>query len=288
MSRALVLAGGGVGGIAWEVGFLLGVQEASSAAATYLLTSDLILGTSAGATVAAQIAGGASLPDLFASQIAESTSEIEPQVDMALLVDMFGADADKPPIERLRRIGALAMGANTVSAQVRREVIESRLPAQVWPDRRLATTATDATSGEVVIFERDDKVPLVDAVAASCAVPGLWPTVAINGRRYMDGGVRSTGNALLARGHDEVIVLCPSPEPGSYLMGGSLVEELANLKDSAVLLPVFADSQSESALGSNPLSPATRAPAARAGRSQGQQSAHLISTLKQLAAQQAR
>jgi hypothetical protein len=54
---------------------------------------------------------------------------------MALLVDMFGADADKSPIERLCR--------NTVSAQVRREVIEARLPAPVWPDRRLAITATD-------------------------------------------------------------------------------------------------------------------------------------------------
>jgi hypothetical protein len=75
-------------------------------------------------------------------------------------------------------------------------------------------------------------------------------------------GVRSTANALLARGHDEVIVLCPSPEPGAYLMGGSLVEELANQKYSTVRPPVFADSQSESALGSNPVSLATRAPAA--------------------------
>lgn len=57
--RALVLAGGGLAGIAWETGVLRGIADESPAAARLLLDSDVLVGTSAGATVAAQISSGA-------------------------------------------------------------------------------------------------------------------------------------------------------------------------------------------------------------------------------------
>ena len=59
--RALVLGGGGVAGIAWETGILLGIADESPAAAQALLDSDVLLGTSAGSAVVAQIGSGLSL-----------------------------------------------------------------------------------------------------------------------------------------------------------------------------------------------------------------------------------
>jgi NTE family protein len=127
--------------------------------------------------------------------------------------------------------------------------------------------AVDAESGETVVFTKDSGVALVDAVTASCAVPGIWPPVTINGRRYIDGGVRSSTNADLAVGSDRVLVIIPSladqPDPFNRLN-----DEIELLKPATVLA-VYADAASVAAFGTNPLSPATRGPAARAGREVG-------------------
>jgi NTE family protein len=86
-------------------------------------------------------------------------------------------------------------------------VIVSRLPSHTWPDDRLVVVAVDAVSGERQVFTRASGVDLVDAVAASCAVPGVWPPATIGSRRSMDGGTYSTDNADLAVGYDRVLVL---------------------------------------------------------------------------------
>ncbi len=107
----------------------------------------------------------------------------------------------------LRRIGSRALAARTVSAGERRKVIASRLPVHTWPVQRRLVVAVDARDGERRTFDRTGAVDLVDAVAANCAVPGIWPTVDIGGRPYMDGGTYSTDNADLAIGFDRVLVL---------------------------------------------------------------------------------
>ena len=78
--RALVLAGGGLAGIAWETGILQGIADESPATAQALLDSDVLLGTSAGSTVAAQLGSGIGLDELFARQVAEESSELNPGV----------------------------------------------------------------------------------------------------------------------------------------------------------------------------------------------------------------
>ena len=70
-------------------------------------------------------------------------------------------------------------------------------------------TAVDAVTGEFTVFTADSGVDLVDAVAASCAVPGVWPPVTIGDRRFVDGGVRSPVNADLA----EVLARPSRPQP---------------------------------------------------------------------------
>lgn len=150
----LVLAGGGVAGIAWETGFLLGLQDKSPDTAAALLTADVLIGTSAGSTVSAQIASGVTLQELFDAQTAEATGEIDPKVDVEVLGQMF-VDAiagSQDRAEQLRLLGEAAMRADTVEPAVRRAVIEARLPNRLWPDRELRIPAINAQTGELRVF----------------------------------------------------------------------------------------------------------------------------------------
>lgn len=273
----LVLAGGGVAGIAWETGFLLGVQDKSPDAAAALLAADVLIGTSAGSTVTAQIAGGATLQELFDAQTAAATGEIDPEVDVEVLgqmfVDAIAGSADRS--EHLRALGEAAMAADTVEPAVRRAVIEARLPDRLWPERVLRIPAINAQTGELRVFGSADGVELIDAVGASCAVPGVWPVVMIEGDRYMDGGMASGSNVHLAADCDVVVVLSPAADPAPNLLGGSLREEIDAMTQSRVLA-IFADDAVVEAIGTNSLSPATRRPAAELGREQGRRTADEI------------
>jgi NTE family protein len=149
---------------------------------------------------------------------------------------------------------------------VRREAIAQRLPSHDWPKRVLRISAIDTATGELVSFDRSSGVSLVDAVAASCAVPGVWPPVTIGDRRYMDGGVGSTVNLALADDCDVIVALLPQGRstPSPF---GSATEEVDDLGGTA--FGVFADDESLAAFGANPLDPACRAPSALAGRALG-------------------
>ena len=111
---------------------------------------------------------------------------------------------------------------------------------------------------------------LVDAVAASCAVPGIWPPVTIGGSRYMDGGVRSPDNADLAAGFGRITVISPlgfdSPIPSPLPLRDVVARLRAEGSAVTVIVP---DAASAAAIGANPLDPATRTPASNAGRAQG-------------------
>jgi NTE family protein len=270
VNGALVLAGGGVAGIAWETGVLLGIQDAEPATAARLLGAPTVLvGTSAGAAVAAQLAAGTPLQRLFESQVADETAELFVDVDLASFAAMMAgvmAEASSPHDAR-RRIGAMALAADTPSLAARRAVIEARLDVRTWGGRSLMLTAVDAETGELRIFDRESRVDLVDAVMASCAVPGIWPVVEIDGRSYMDGGMRSGSNADLAAGADPVLIITPSPEQTP--MGPAVpLTELEALAPARVRV-VCADDASVASFGTNPLDPSTRKPAALAGRDLG-------------------
>jgi len=267
---ALVLAGGGVAGIAWEIGVLHGLEEAEPAAAAPVLDEGTVLvGTSAGSVVAAQIGGGTSLAALFEAQLAPESAELSVEFDAAAFMATMAAalDGAASAQEGRQRLGRLAREASTVPFDKRRGIIEARLPRHGWPSRRVLITSVDTESGELRVFDGDSGVPLIDAVAASCAVPGVWPTVEINGRHYMDGGTRSLANADLAAGAERVLILVPAPATLPH--GPALAQfELEALAPARIHM-VFADSDSIAAFGSNPLAPEVRRPAALAGRALG-------------------
>lgn len=275
--RALVLGGGGVAGIAWETGILRGIADEDPAAARALLDSDVLAGTSAGSAVVAQIGSGVSLPDLFARQVAETSAEIDPGVGIDAVTDLFLAalsDPDATLTQQRQRIGAVALATETVAEPVRRDVIAQRLAAHTWPDRVLRVTAIDTATGELVVFDRDSGVDLVDAVAASCAVPGAWPPVTIGEWRYMDGGIGSAINLDVADDCDVAVVLVPADASAPSPFGPGPAAEIAAFNGTA--LSMFADHTSLAAFGPNPLDPRCRIASAEAGRVQGRREAACV------------
>ncbi|MFF5228656.1 patatin-like phospholipase family protein [Dactylosporangium sp. NPDC000521] len=261
---ALVLGGGGVTGVAWEIGMVAGL----AAAGVDLTAADLVVGTSAGSVAGAQITSGRPLEELYERQLAPATGEIAAHFGVGTMLRYASAGL-RPGDDRqaLRRLGHAARTADTVPEQSRRDVIAGRLPRHDWPDTpRLLITAVDAETGEEVTFDRDSGVDLVSAVTASCAVPIVWPTVTIAGRRYMDGGSRSAANAHLARGYDRVIVLAPTT--ASLRRSGRVATELAELGPAVRSTVVTLDADARAAIGRNVLDPAKRATAAQAGRRQ--------------------
>ena len=281
--RGLVLAGGGLAGIAWETGILQGIADEAPEAARALLAADVLLGTSAGSAVAAQIGNGTALIELFAAQVADATREIDSGVNIADIIELFVTAMTTPGAtkeQKLQRIGVIALSTDTVAEAVRRDVIAHRLRSHVWPDRVLRVTAIDVATGELVILDRDSGVPLVDAVAASCAVPGAWPPVTIGERRFMDGGVGSTVNMAAASDCDAVVVLVPSSETAPSPFGDGAIAEIAAFGGDA--LSIFADDAAIAAFGVNPLDPACRIPSANAGREQGRREAARVARFLEL------
>ncbi|MDT7795612.1 MAG: hypothetical protein QOD59_5053 [Mycobacterium sp.] len=272
-----MLAGGGLAGIGWETGILRGIADQAPETAKALVDLDVLVGTSAGSTVAAQLGSGLGLDVLFDRQTAPSSTELNPDVGIDEITELFVAAMLTPnttTAEKLQKIGVVALSTQTVTEAVRRNVIAQRLPSHEWPDRVLRISAIDTATGELVAFDRSSGVGLVDAVAASCAVPAVWPSVTIGEHRYMDGGVGSSVNMALADDCDVAVVLVPSGRSTPSPFGGGAAEEVDAFGGSA--FGVFADDESIAAFGPNPLDPACRKPSALAGRQQGRRIAAAV------------
>lgn len=265
---ALVLGGGGITGIAWEVGLLAGLAEHG----VDLSDADLVVGTSAGSVVGALLTSGADLQELFARQLDPPVAEPLARMGARSMLRWGWAMArSRDPQQARMRIGRMALAAATVPEAQRREVIGSRLGALPWPDRSLLVTAVDATSGEFVVFDRasrvgDVPVSLLDAVSASCAVPGVYPPITIGTRRWIDGGVRSATNADVAVGYERIAVLAPITRGFRRSQGADV--EVAALREQASVALVAPDADARRAIGSRVLDPSRRGPAAQAGRAQ--------------------
>jgi NTE family protein len=261
--KALVLAGGGITGIGWELGILAGLAELG----VDLSDADVVVGTSAGSVVGAQLTSGIPVQKLYDEQLREATGEISARIGPAVLLRFAIAGLLPGSDQKARaRLGKFALAAKTVDESDRIAVIEERLPQKDWPERKLLITAVEAHTGELKVFDRDSGVSLVNAVAASCAVPVVWPPVTIDGHRYMDGGARSVANADLAKGCGRVVVIAPIT--ASLRRSGRISEQLAKLGQHLHSVVISPDADAKEAIGRNVLDPAHRAASALAGRAQ--------------------
>ena len=101
-----------------------------------------------------------------------------------------------------------------VSTEPLRETIRRSCPTGWAPHPAFQAVATDYATGRRVVFggpSGASKADLADAVAASCAIPGFYRSVAIAGRRYVDGGMRSGSNLDVLAGEPLDLVLCVNP-----------------------------------------------------------------------------
>jgi NTE family protein len=279
--RALVLGGGGSTGNAWLIGVIAGL----TAAGLDVTEADLIIGTSAGSTAAAQITGAAPTELLAAIVAAAPQPRTGPdgseggRASIGRVADQMRRTSEiiaaaEDAADMRRRLGAAALeldAASDGSRQTRwRATVAARLPSQRWPERTVLITAVDAHTGEPVAFDRHSGVDLVDAVAASCASGFAYR---IGGSRYIDGGYRrSSENADLAAGYGRVLVLSPfggrtrAPlEWGMHL--AAQVDELR--AGGSSVETIFPDGDSEHMFGANAMDLSLRPPAARAGYDQG-------------------
>lgn len=270
--RALVMGGGGTVGIAWETGLAAGLLEQG----VHLGEADLIIGTSAGSVVGAQLAAGYD-PRLVLQMHRAMAGAVSGQAERAafdaeVLGEVFarwGSAGEMSPEVR-RELGALALKAKTVPEDTYIGTIAQVTGVPEWPERRLLLTAVDAGSGEFVVWERGGAAPLERAVAASCCVPGIFPPVTIDGRRYVDGGVRSGTNADLAEGCGVAVIIAPLGErqfPHGRL---AMEQEIALLRAGGGTVElVLPDAESLEAFGPDMMDASRIVPAAEAGYRQG-------------------
>jgi NTE family protein len=274
-TRALVLGGGGVTGIAWEIGVLSGLLSAG----VDLRNADVVIGTSAGAYVGAAYASGYDIDQLLAEQLQASDAEVATVVSEATVTEWLeafgvgGADRAKVGAE----FGKIAKAhPEPISLERRRAVVEARLVVREWPTA-LRVTAIDADTGELHVFDSQSGVALLDAVSASSAVPGVWPLEHINDRAWIDGGTVSTANTTLADGYDPVLAIAPMPWAFGEIPGAA--DDVAAMSENAAVMLTSPDERSTAAIGPNPFDPERRGAAASAGREQGVEVAGAVGVL---------
>ena len=267
--KALVLGGGGVTGVAWEIGLLLGLAEHG----VDLGDAGLMVGTSAGSVTAAQVLSGVPLGDLYAAQLAGATREIAAGLGLGGVLQ-YGVAAFWPGGRAKGRawLGRRSLKVTAVTEAERRAVIAQRIGHDDWPATPLRIAAVEAMTGATTVFDQHSGVSLIDAVGASCAVPLVWPPATVNGVRYVDGGIRSVANVDLAAGCDRVVVIAPIAV-GFRRADRPAVQAAALGVPHVVIAPT---AEARSRMGRNPLDPAFRAPAAEAGRAHAAQEAEKV------------
>ncbi|WP_051751282.1 patatin-like phospholipase family protein [Streptosporangium amethystogenes] len=207
VERAVVLGPGGMVGTAWMAGLAGGLRRDG----VDLADADLVVGTSAGAIVGAVLTTGQDLDRLAALPPSADPDGATPKENPDRLAEVFAVlgDPSLEPAAARRRVGRLALAAETGTEHAHVTQISSLIAAREWPDRRLLIIAVDIETGEPQVWDRDGGAPLPAVVASSCAMPGIYPPITVNGRRYMDGALRSGSNADLASDARMLVVVEP-------------------------------------------------------------------------------
>lgn len=261
--RGLILGGGGVVGLAWEIGILHGL---ASAGVTFT-DADEVIGTSAGAFAGAALFDSRGLGWAFDRQMTEAVDEISadfpPEVIEALtsILQTYWHD----PEEAGRRLGIFSLDAKTVDTEARMAVVRDRLGTDQWPSDRLRFTAIDADSGKLHLLDSKSGLDIASAAAASGAAPGIWPVVEAAGRQWIDGGSVSSANEHFAENFDACLVISPMTLDLLVTPMKSRLEALSKT-NSLLISP---DEKSAAAIGANPFDASRRPAAAQAGYEQG-------------------
>jgi NTE family protein len=278
--HALALAGGGLVGIGWEVGVILGLKDAGVAIGEW----DRIVGTSAGSVVGASL-GSSDGPERLAAtdwiaygqELAQYMAGLDREA-VARIDGLWFGSPDGPDQATSAEIGRLARAAMTGTPDRFEGAIAAILPDATWP-AALSITAIDAEDGSLRVLDAGSGVPLARAVAASCSVPGVFPPVSIDGRLYIDGGVRSGSGLDLASGFSSVVGVAPVRQDGHGER--QLIAESAALAAlGTTVLLVRPTSGADVVLPTDSLDPTRLPDAVRAGREAGRAQARAVQALE--------
>ena len=269
-SRALVLGGGGPVGIAWEAGLLAGLADEG----VDVRGADLVLGTSAGSVVGSAVAAGVELESVAELQRKPGPSGTPPDVSKVVAFFARFPATGEPSIELRQEIGRYALAAKTQDEEQFVARMAASLPPGDWPDR-FACTAVDAETGEFRVWRKSDGVELRRAVASSCAVPGIFPAVTIQGRKWMDGGMRGSLNVDQAAGHERVLAVAviPAVAARQRLLVRFEAEAATVRAAGGEMMLLAPDDAASAAFGPNLMDASRRAAVMEAGREQGRKEA---------------
>ena len=279
-ARALVLGGGGAVGVGWQTGLVTGLREAG----VDLAGAEAIVGTSAGALVGALLSSGRDVTGALTTLAALGQSIDRDALaagDVAFLRARRQARLDTDPRQALRTVGRAAQEASAPPEDVYLGMFGT-LDGTAWP-AGFRCTAIDTDAGDLVVWDQGSGVPLLHAVAASCSIPMLFPTVTIKGRHYMDGGILNPLNATAAPPADVLLVLSCQPLASQGAGAGSALAasaatpdaELAQLRETRRLVAVDPDF-SDTGAPANGMDPNSAILALRIGKRQAEREASAI------------
>lgn len=272
-----MLAGGGYVASSWEIGLITGIADAG----LDLRDADLLVGTSAGARVAVDLASGRALEDIYQGRVgaAGPTGDAGARIDWARI--RHGVEAAKQgggdTADILRRYGELALAVAPPMAADRRAEVAAQLSLAAWPTQPLLIAVVNAETGERRAFDAESGVDLMDAVIATTASFGAAP-VQFEGHNYIDGGYHSSDNADLAIGCDRVLILALRSPPQAMRLLPIEVSVGALRAAGAEVEVIHPDDETIAALTATggQMNPASGKPAAIAGRLQGQRVAERV------------
>ncbi len=283
-SRALVLAGAGAAGNAWQIGLAAGLAEGG----VDLTQAELIIGTSAGSTGVAMLSSGIRPAELYAATQAQvppprgphgpqpgagrGGAAMSAETYMAWSDGIIAASSDADDWRRRMSAAVLELGASDDTSSRRwRDTVAARIPSQEWPSQRVLITAVDARTAQPVVFDRESGIRLADAIAASTS-NGIAGAYRLGEERYLNGAYRRSSNADLAIGYDRVLILEPfggrSRTPVEWGMDVATQADELRAGGSAVEI-VFPDAAAGDVFNANAADPSTRPQAARGGYAQG-------------------
>ena len=273
------MGGGGLVGIAWELGVLGGLQEAIGFDPT---TAAVIVGSSAGSVVGAQAALGKDLRALAERQLetasapttAEGATASEPRVIPQSIIEAM-MNTTGTIEERARAIGELALDAEVPGDEESYvEGFRGFLGTDEWPATDFRCSTAEAETGRSVLWNRDDGIGLVRAVASSCAIPGFFPPVRFGDNHYVDGPRGGYLPALAKEKElDGLLFIGPNAAMPAVFAGTAEIDALG--------LPVVKVTGGDAlaAIGFNLMDPRLRARAAQGGLEDGRDAAVDVKSL---------
>ena len=287
-----MLGAGGVAGGSFHAGVLAALHEATGWDPR---SADVIVGTSAGSIAGTSLRAGLSPADMLARQEGRVLSaegrrilaKVGPPRALRLESTVGRPRAAADIARTITRAAARPFSARPL-ALIAGLLPEGNLGTEMivegvgglmaeWPKKPLWICTVRQSDGRLVAFGRDGKPPLASAVAASCAIPGFFKPVDIEGERYVDGGVHSPTNADLLRREKLDLVLVSSPmsisgrairlaldQPVRRWARLLLDAEAVRLRRSGTPVLAFQPTNDDAAvMGTNAMDPSRRATVAR-------------------------